>query len=156
MIIDATESDWPEIEAIAGRAAVFTDEEMDALGAVWEEYVLLGGDDSGYYFLIERQDPSTLGFICYGPRDLAEGVCDLYYLAVDPGSRRQGVGRRLIRACEGEAQDSGARMVIAETSSAARHEPARSLYLATGYVLEAGIKDLFGAGEDLEIFVKRL
>lgn len=156
MIIDATDSDWPEIGRISERAGVFTDEEMEALAAVGEEAEELGPDESGYYFLVDREGTSVLGFACYGPRHLADGVCDLYYLVVDPAARRRGVGRRLLRACEAEARESGARMCIAETSSAARHDPARALYQAAGYVLEAGIKDLFGAGEDLEMFVKRL
>jgi ribosomal protein S18 acetylase RimI-like enzyme len=154
MIVDATETDWPRIEQLAADAGSFGEQEMEALGAVWEEYILLGAEDSGYEFLVDQEGDSARGFICYGPRDLADGVHDLYYLAVDPAARRQGVGRRLLNAAEAEAREAGARMMIAESSST-RHAPGRSLCQASGYEIEAAIKDFYSVGDDLLILVKR-
>ena len=155
MIVDAVETDWPLIEALAERAEVFSEEELDALSAVLEEFALLGPEESGYDFLVDREGGGILGFVCYGPRDLTDAVCELYYLAVDPVSRKQNVGRRLLKAAEGEAREAGARMMISETSSAQRFGGAHEFCLKAGYLPEAGIKDFYAVGEDLAVFVKR-
>jgi GNAT superfamily N-acetyltransferase len=155
MIVDAIETDWPLIEGLAERAEVFSEEELDALSAVLEEFALLGPEDSGYDFLVDRVDGRILGFACFGPRDLTDGVCEIYYLAVDPASRKQNVGTRLLRAAEAEAREAGARMMIAETSSAPRFGGGGEFCRKSGYQAEAGIKDFYAMGEDLAVFVKR-
>jgi ribosomal protein S18 acetylase RimI-like enzyme len=155
MIIDAQERDWPRIEDVAAKAAVLSDEEAHALEAVWEEYLDLGPEDSGYTFLIDQEGEAIRGFVCYGPRDLTDGVCDLYYLVVDTDARRQSVGRRLLKAAEAEACDAGARMMLAEISSGARHQPMAALLMSAGYQAEAAIRDFYAVGEDLAIMVKR-
>jgi ribosomal protein S18 acetylase RimI-like enzyme len=155
MILDATEADGSQIEDITDRTDAFGDEEIEVIGALWEEYLILGAEDSGYNFLVDRDGDTIRGFVCYGPRDLAEGVCDLYYLVVDPDYRRQGIGRRLLTAGEREAQMVGARMMIGETSGRVEREPIRELCRAAGYQTEATIKDFYSAGDDLLVFVKR-
>jgi ribosomal protein S18 acetylase RimI-like enzyme len=155
MIIAATEADGPQIEDIAARAGVFDDEEVDALGAVWEEYLILGAEDSGYDFLVEREGEAIRGFACYGRRDLTDGVYDLYYIAVDPDCHRLGTGRRLLTAGEAAAREAGARMMIAETAGTPEYEPIREFYRGAGYGLEATIKDFYSVGDDLAVFVKR-
>jgi len=155
MIMDATEADGPQIEDIAARIDAFGDEHVDALGAIWEEYLILGAEDSGYNFLVDRDGDAILGFACYGRRDLADGVYDLYYIAVDPEGRRQGTGRGLLTASETAVLEGGARMMIAEASGTSKHEPTRELYRAAGYRIEATIKDFYSAGDDLAVFVKR-
>jgi GNAT superfamily N-acetyltransferase len=155
MIVDAVETDWPLIEGLAERAEAFSEEELDALSAILEEFALLGPEDSGYDFLVDRAGDRVLGFVCYGPRDLTDGVCELYYLAVDPASRKQNVGRRLLKAAEAEAREAGARMMIAETSSAPRFGDVHEFCLKAGYLAEAGIQDFYAVGEDLAVFVKR-
>jgi GNAT superfamily N-acetyltransferase len=155
MIVDAVETDWPLIEGLAERAEVFSEEELDSLSAVLEEFALLGPEESGYDFLVDREDGRILGFVCYGPRDLTDGVCELYYLAVDPASRKQNVGRRLLRAAEAEAREAGARIMIAETSSAPRFGGVHEFCLKAGYLAEAAIKGFYAVDEDLAVFVKR-
>jgi ribosomal protein S18 acetylase RimI-like enzyme len=155
MIIQATEEDGPRIEGLAVGADVFSEEEIEALGAVWEEFVILGAEESGYEFLVEREGDSILGFACYGRRDLTDGVFDLYYLVVEPAARRHGAGRRLLAASEQAARHAGARMMLAEVSGNPECEPIQAFYRQTGYAVEATIKDFFKVGDDLEIFIKR-
>lgn len=185
MIVDARETDWPLIESIAMRAAVFTEEELGALAAVWEEYALLGPDDSGYQFLVDRaaaqvpaaqvpagqgaagqagdagrsgaarQGGAILGFVCHGPRDLTDGVHELYYLAVAPDAQGQEVGRRLLRAGEAEAREAGARMMLAEIPGRPAWEPVGRFLRSAAYEPEATIKDYYSVGDDLTVFVKR-
>ncbi len=105
---------------------------------------------------MDRDGDQVLGFACYGPRDLATGVFDLYWIAVDPECQRSGAGRRLITASEEAVRKMGGRLLIAETSGTSLYEPTRKFYIGMGYANEATIKDFYKEGDDLAIFVKRL
>ena len=93
MIVAATETDGQQIQAIAARAGVFSQEEVDCVEALWEEYLSVGPVEGGYNFLVDREGDQILGFACYGPRDLTSGVFDLYWIAVDSKTHRNGIGR---------------------------------------------------------------
>ncbi len=122
---------------------------------LWEEYLSAGPTIGGYNFLVDRDSDRVLGFACYGPRDLTNGVFDLYWIAVDSTSHRNGVGRGLLTACEDAVRQAGGRMLIAETSGTPHYESTRKFYAGMGYALEATIKDFYSEGDDLVIFVKR-
>ncbi len=155
MILAATEADGPQIQDIAARAGVFTQEEVECVVELWEEYLSAGPTIGGYNFLVDRDGDRVLGFACYGPRDLTNGVFDLYWIAVDSTSHRNGVGRGLLTACEDAVRQAGGRMLIAETSGTPHYESTRKFYAGMGYALEATIKDFYTEGDDLVIFVKR-
>ena len=155
MIVSATEADGPQIQDITGRAGVFSREEVDCVVDLWNDYMTVGPQVGGYNFIVEREGDRVLGFACFGPRDLTNGVYDLYWIAVDPDARRGGVGRRLLAASEEAVREAGARMLIAETSGTSSYDATRKFYLDTGYVMEATIKDFYIEGDDLAIFVKR-
>jgi ribosomal protein S18 acetylase RimI-like enzyme len=155
MIITAMEADGAQIQGITARAGVFSQEEVDCVREIWEDYLNVGPDECGYNFIVDRDGNQVLGFACYGPRDLAEGVFDLYWIAVDPNARRSGVGRELLTASEEAVRQTGGRMLIAETSGTPLYESTRTFYLRMGYLAEATIKDFYTKGDDLAIFVKR-
>jgi ribosomal protein S18 acetylase RimI-like enzyme len=155
MIITATAADGPQINDITARAGVFSQEEVECVRILWEEYLNEGADICGYNFIVEKDGDQVLGFACYGPRDLTKGVFDLYWIAVDPNCRRSGAGRRLLNASEAAAREAGGRMIIAETSGTPHYEPTRNFYYGMGYKLEASIKDFYVEGDDLAIFIKR-
>ena len=155
MIITAMEADGAQIQGITARAGVFSQAEVDCVREIWEDYLNVGPDECGYNFIVDRDGNQVLGFACYGPRDLAEGVFDLYWIAVDPNARRSGVGRELLTASEEAVRQTGGRMLIAETSGTPLYESTRIFYLRMGYLAEATIKDFYTKGDDLAIFVKR-
>jgi ribosomal protein S18 acetylase RimI-like enzyme len=155
MIFTATEADGVQICNIAARAGVFNQEEVDCVAELWEEYLTDGPEVCGYNFIVERDGKRVLGFACYGPRDLTTGVYDLYWIAVDPDTRRGGVGRRLLIESEEAVRKAGGRMLIAETSGTAEYTPTRNFYLGMGYTMEATIRDFYTEGDDLAIFIKR-
>jgi ribosomal protein S18 acetylase RimI-like enzyme len=155
MIFSATEIDGPQIQDIAARAGVFSQEEVDCVAALWEDYLTVGPVVGGYNFVVDREEERVLGFSCYGPRDLTTGVFDLYWIAVDSKTHRNGIGRRLLVATEEAVRQAGGRMLIAETSGTAHYEPTRNFYFGMGYALEATIKDFYSEGDDLAIFIKR-
>lgn len=155
MIIAAVEADGPQIQDIAARTDVFNQEEIETVEALWQDYLTVGPVVGGYNFLVEKDGERVLGFACYGPRDLTSGVFDLYWIAVDARSHRNGVGRRLLSVTEEAVRQGGGRMLIAETSGTPLYEPTRKFYLGMGYSLEATIRDFYTEGDDLAIFVKR-
>jgi ribosomal protein S18 acetylase RimI-like enzyme len=156
MILTATEVDGAQIKDITARAGVFNQEEVDCVRDIWDEYVTGGPELCGYHFIVEKDGDKVLGFACYGPRDLTNGVFDLYWIAVDPDCRQAGVGRRLIRASEEASCKMGARLLIAETSGTPLYDATRKFYLGVGYTAEATIRDFYVQGDDLVIYVKRL
>ena len=155
MILPAVEADGPQIRDIAARAGVFNQEEVDCVADLWEEYLTVGPTVGGYNFLVDRDGERVFGFACYGPRDLTSGVFDLYWIAVDATTHRNGVGRKLLTATEDEVGKANGRMLIAETSGTPHYEPTRNFYLGMGYTIEATIKDFYTEGDDLVIFIKR-
>lgn len=155
MIVAATEADGAQVKDIAARAGNFTQEEIDTVADLWEDYLTTGPVVGGYNFLVEREGDRVLGFACYGPRDLTSGVFDLYWIAVDSTLHRSGVGRKLLVATEEQVRQAGGRMLIAETSGSAHYDATRNFYFGMQYELEACIKDFYSVGDDLAIFIKR-
>jgi len=155
-IFIALNEDGPRIHDIAASAGVFSQEEVECVWELWQEYLNDGPQVCGYNFIVYRDQGQVLGFACYGPRDLTKGAYDLYWIAVDPRARRSGVGRVLINASEAAARKDGGRLLIAETSGTPYYEPTRNFYLGMGYNAEAVIKDFYTPGDDLYIFIKRL
>jgi len=156
MISTATAADKAQIADITAHAGVFSQEEIDAVPAMFDEYLRYGAEASGYHFIVYREGEQLLGYAIYGYRDLTDGVYDLYWIAVDPHARRKGVGRKLLQACEEAVRKIGGRLIIAETSGTEEYAPTREFYLRTGFVNEATIKDFYKPGDDLKIFVKRI
>lgn len=155
MITTAAEIDGSQIESIAARAGVFSQEEVECVAELWQEYLKMGPECCGYNFIVERDEDRILGFACYGPRDLTEGVFDLYWVAVDPDFRCRGVGRALLTASEKAACEAGGRMLVAETSGTPLYDSTREFYFRMGYRSEAILKDFYTVGDDLFIFIKR-
>ncbi len=156
MISTAIETDKEQITDITARAGVFNQEEVDSVPAMFDDYLTYGTEGNGYHFLVYREGDQVLGFAIFGYRDLTEGVYDLFWIAVDPSARRNGVGRALLSASEEAIRELGGRMVIAETSGTAEYVSTREFYVRTGYKAEAVIKDFYSPGDDLFIFIKRL
>lgn len=155
MIVAATEADGEQIREIAAKTGFFTQEEVDTVAALWDDYLTTGPVIGGYNFLVDRDGDRILGFACYGPRDLTSGVFDLYWIAVDSTIHRKGIGRNLLVATEEQVRLAGGRMLIAETSGSEHYTPTRNFYYGMGYALEASIKDFYSVGDDLAIFIKR-
>jgi ribosomal protein S18 acetylase RimI-like enzyme len=156
MISIASKEDGAQIHSINANTSVFSQEEVQCVDELWGENQTQGEQRSGYYFIVEKEDGQVLGYSCYGPRALTDRTYDLYWIAVGPNARRGGVGRGLLAATEDSIRKLGGRLLVVETSGLPKYEPTRAFYLATGYVLEATLKDFYKDGDDLVIFTKRL
>jgi D-alanine-D-alanine ligase len=156
MISIASQQDGQSIQSITSNTSVFSTEEVICVAELWDEYQQLGPETSGYYFVVEREGDRVRGYACYGPRSLAEGTYDLYWIAVDPEYRRAGIGRLLLDWVEKDIRQKGGRLIVVETSGLEIYTPTRRFYLSTGYTLEATLKDFYKDGDDLVIFTKHL
>ncbi len=156
MITFPTDEDGVQIHTITASTTVFNQEEIECVDELWNEYREQGSEKSGYFFLVDKEDDRILGYTCYGPRALTDRTYDLYWIAVNPDARRGGVGRKLLAATEDAVRKLGGRLLIVETSGLPKYEATRAFYIATGYLLEATLKDFYSDGDDLVIFTKHL
>jgi GNAT superfamily N-acetyltransferase len=156
MILVATKDDGRQIHNINANTTVFSQGEVECVDELWGEYQAQGPERGGYYFIVDKEDERVRGYACYGPRALTDRTYDLYWIAVDPGARGGGIGKKLLAATEEAVRKLGGRLLIVETSGLPKYEPTRAFYLATSYLLEATLKDFYSDGDDLVIFTKRL
>ena len=156
MISPASSSDKAQITDITARAGVFSQEEIDSVPVMFDEYLQYGTEGDGYHFIVYREGSQILGYAIFGYRDLTDGVYDLYWIAVDPNARRKGVGRALLTASENAIRELGGRIIIIETSGSPEYASTREFYVRTGCVNEAIIKDYYKPGDDLWIYTKKV
>jgi ribosomal protein S18 acetylase RimI-like enzyme len=150
-------ADVAEIERLVRLTGVFNDGEVAIARELIEENLAKGGAEaSGYHFLFADGSNGVDGYTCFGPIAGTAGRWELYWIAVDPGAHRSGLGKRLQTASEEAVRALGGVMLIAETSTRPDYNPARRFYLAQGYRLLAEIPDWHDDGDGLAIFGKRL
>jgi len=156
LIERATPTDGQAILQITHLAGNFSQKDIACVQELWEAYVEKGAEVTGYDFVLFRGQARVLGFACFGRTPLTEDTHDLYWLAVHPESRRQGVGRALIAWVEEEVKRQGGRLLLVETSGTASYEGTRRFYESCGYRYQAVIHDFYALGDDLLIFGKVL
>ncbi len=111
---------------------------------------------SGYLVFVALLDASTVGYICYGPTPLTRGTWDIYWIAVRPDLRSQGIGASLLRFAEDRIKGNGGRLAIIETSSKDNYEKTRLFYYGQGYTEACTVADFYAPGDDKVILQKRL
>jgi len=153
MITKANEQDGLQILQLTAAAGVFKPGEVACVQELWDAY-LRQGEASGYVFLVYKNRGRLLGYACFGPHPLTEGTFDLYWIAVDPEARGQGIGHTLLARVEDGVRAQGGRMLVVETSDTPAYAPARCLYESCGYRYEAVIHDFYAPGDDLIVFGK--
>jgi GNAT superfamily N-acetyltransferase len=120
------------------------------------DYYLAEGALSGYHILIAEIDSELSGYICYGPTPLTEGTWDVYWMAVTPGKKGQGIGSSLLTAAEEKIRELNGRLILIETSSITDYELTRRFYHHAGYTIICRIPDFYSSGDGLVVFQKRL
>ena len=96
------------------------------------------------------------GYVCFGPTPLADGVFDLYWIAVDPKQQGLGYGQMLLRFVENEVRRNRGRMLLIETSSKESYAPTIRFYQRSGYDEISRIKDFYRIEDDKVVFCKKL
>jgi ribosomal protein S18 acetylase RimI-like enzyme len=156
MISVPLQSDGDQICEITSRTGMFNAEEVECVATIWEQYLVLGIQASGYTFFVEKEGLRVLGYVCVGPRSLTDRVYDLYWIAVDPQVQRAGVGRRLLEKAEQTVREQGGRILVIETSGTQKYAGTRDFYISCGYLHEATLRDLYADGDDLCIYTRRM
>lgn len=148
-------SDRSRVGEIVRATRVFRPEEVAIALEVFDGAVTKPGVD--YHALGAYDDLGLLlGFTCYGNTPCTEATWDLYWIAVDPGGHRRGVGRALMEAAEHAIARANGRLLVVETSSRPEYGPTRAFYEALAYRATARIPDFYAAGDDLIVYTKRL
>ncbi len=96
------------------------------------------------------QDEQMVGFIAGDPRR-RDGWGWIATVAVDPGYRRRGIGRALLRACESRLGVPNARLTVRISNTTAI-----MMYEKEGYAAIDTWKAYYNDGEDAQVMEKRL
>lgn len=150
-----TQEDKPGLMQILHRTPEFKPSEVVVAEEVIDSY--LGDPErSGYYTLVAEAGSTIVGYICFGPTPLTEGTWDIYWMAVAPDKREQGIGSALTETAEGEIRKKQGRLAIIETSSIPAYANTRHFYRRHGYETIACLPDFYAPGDDKLILQKRL
>lgn len=148
-------SDRRRVAEIVRATGVFRPAEVDIALEVFDGATAKPGVD--YHALGAYDETGRLiGFTCYGPTPCTEATWDLYWIAVDPGTHRRGVGRALMHAAERGIAEAGGQLVVVETSSRPDYDPTRAFYHALAYQATARIPHFYAPQDDLVVYTKRL
>jgi predicted N-acetyltransferase YhbS len=148
-----TREDKPSLMQILRHTPEFKPAEVVVAEEVIDAYL----DDpqhSGYFSLVAELDGAVVGYICFGPTPLTEGTWDIYWMAVAPDRRRQGIGSALMKAAEEPIRRAGGRLSMIETSSSPAYESTRRFHTKHGYETLARIPDFYTIGDDMLIMRK--
>ena len=156
----ATAADRPRIHDILAAVARFTEEEIRWAMELVDKAI---DDPENGEFVVQVLDepdsgPNRMvqGYVCYGPVPRAEGVFDLYWIAVDPRQQGQGLGQVLLKFVENEVRRQNGRMLLIETRSRQSFAPTIRFYQRSGYDEISRIKDFYRIEDDKIVMCKRL
>ena len=143
------------LEVVLRRIEAFDENDVEVALELIDDW-LDKGEQSEYNFVVAAEHDAVFGFACYGPIPLTESSFDLYWIAVAPDHRREGIGRRLLECVEGRVAEQRGRRIYVDTSSRAQYAQARALYSAMGYVEAARFPDFYREGEAKIVYCKTL
>lgn len=152
MIRLATLDDQQALMAIAKAINLFTPPELEALGEMLAGY--FEGDSDSFWITYDDGEPRGVAYCA--PEVYADGVWNLYFIAVHPDYQGQGIGGKMLRYVEKMLAERGDRLLLVETSGLPDFEKTREFYRKNGYEEEARIRDYYKEGDDKIIFRKAL
>lgn len=148
-------SDRDDIISIVEACTNLSAEDSDCAVEILDIYLNDGAQDDYLFIAATGEDDTPVGYVCYGSAALTEGVFDIYWILVEPGSRGLGVGRTLLQHTGKLVREMGARMMIAETSSLDSYRAARDFYIKSGFSEESRVRGYYRDGDDKITYVKR-
>src|SRR5436190_18869799 len=116
--------DEAALRRVLRNAAIFESYEIQ----VAEELITEALGGSGEYLIHVANgggvaDEHVVGYVCHGHNPVTDAVYDLYWIAVDPSARRQGIGRRLIAYAEDRVRALHGRGSVMAPSMRPEDEP---------------------------------
>ena len=153
MIRKIKQVDTKKIEKILNKIPIFSEVEVK----VGMELVNIAASDieqTDYHVFVYEEEENIYGYYCTGKRPLTDAVYDLYWIAVDPESKKKGIGKELLNHAENFVLEKQGRWLLAETSSKQSYEKTRNFYLRNNFSVIAQINDFYTVGDSLIIFGK--
>jgi ribosomal protein S18 acetylase RimI-like enzyme len=156
----AITKDRDRIHEILIATARFNDDEIRCAMDLVDQG--LEHPERGEYIIHVLEEPDsgpkkmTQGYVCFGATPRADGVFDLYWIAVDPRQQGLGFGQLLLRFVENEVRRQHGRMLLIETSSKLSYTPTIRFYQRSGYGEISRIKDFYRIEDDKVVFCKKL
>ena len=152
---DVQQRDVDAVHALIARTGIFSAEEQ-AVAAELVETTLQQGAAAGYEFIFAETSDKLEAYACYGPIPGAPGRYDLYWIAVCPDARRQGLGREVLTRAEQLMSAAGASRVYLDTAGRAAYRPTHAFYFSCGYRTIAELEDYYAPGDNKLIMMKKL
>jgi D-alanine-D-alanine ligase len=151
----ADRNDEAAVLDIIERTDFFRPVEIDI---AWEVFVEAAQAKEGctYQSYVSEIDKKVVGWICFGATPCTLGTFDIYWIAVDPSTQRQGIGRYMLNFAQKIIEKQKGRLMIIETSGTPRYEPTQVFYEKNGFFLAARIPDFYAPEDDKLVYLKTL
>ena len=146
--------DKPAVMGIMKATPEFNELDVRISEDVVDSY-LLDPIDSGYNNLVAEAKGKVLGFVSYGQTPLTRGTWDVYWIAVSPEEKEQGIGTAMLYAAEEAIRSAGGYLILIETSGTPEYENTRRFYEKRGYREGCRIRDFYAPGDDQVTMEKR-
>lgn len=147
--------DIAAVRRIVTSTGFFRPDEIDVAVELVEERLDQGLEASGYHFVFADRDGQAAGYACFGPIPCSLSSWDLYWIGVDSGAQRGGLGRALLDAAEASIRAQGGKAIYIETSAKPQYDATRFFYEACGYRLEHVFEDFYAPGDGKAVYSKR-
>lgn len=154
MIQPPQPDDVPVIERIAAETGAFNHIEVGIVREMLDTFFHPEPRDDHTFVVYRNGTPDIVGFACYGPTPLTDRIWDLYWICVDRGHQKNGIGTAILQQVEQAVCQQGARAIYLETSDSAIYTPAREFYERNGYERLAHIDEFYAPGEGKVIYRK--
>ena len=153
MIRPANSEDVVAISSLTEAIGLFEDHELEAFAGMISEH--LEGEQEDQCWVVDEAK-GLWGAAYYAPEAFSDGVWNLYFIGVHPEQQGKGRGTALLQYVEQALIETGARLLLVETSGLGSFELTRTFYRKNGYDEEARIRDFYKPGDDKVIFRKVL
>lgn len=154
-IIPMTKNHKSAIMEILRETVEFKPVEVDTAEELIDSY-LAEGTSSGFHLLVAEAGSEISGYICYGPTPITDSTWDVYWMAVAPEKKGQGIGTSLLKTAEKNIKKQKGLIILIETSSTDAYKLTRKFYRRSGYKVISRIPDFYSLGDGLVVFYKRL
>ena len=143
------------IIAITESTGYFRPDEIEVAAEVLDD-ALLKGPEGHYQSFTADANGKVVGWICFGPTPCTLGTFDIYWIVVDPGCHRMGIGSALMKQAETLIALRGGRMSVIETSGKGLYDSTRGFYHKLSYSEQARIAGFYADGDDKIIYTRML
>jgi D-alanine-D-alanine ligase len=148
-----TQQDRDAVVALLAGTQFFRPDEMVIAKEVLDAGIK-DGPSGHYQSYVIATSGRVGGWVCFGPTPCTLGTFDVYWIAVDPASQGQGLGKKLMAFAEAKIAACGGRLAVAETSGRQVYQSTRAFYERLGYRAATRIADFYGPGDDKVVFSK--